>query len=103
MAESATETGLLVCVDGSPASDAAVAWATREAVMRQLPITLLHVVEQIVVGWPVGQMFLEMPQWQKENAQHVIDRALEIFSATLGDSDSPQVHTEVVYSKAVQL
>ena len=46
-------------------------------------------------------MFLEMPQWQKENAQHVIDRALEIFSATRGDSDSPQVHTEVVYSKAV--
>jgi nucleotide-binding universal stress UspA family protein len=65
MSESATETGLLVCVDGSPASDAAVAWATREAVMRQLPITLLHVVEQIAVGWPVGQMFSETPQWQK--------------------------------------
>lgn len=101
MAESATETGLLACVDGSRASEAAVAWATREALMRQLPITLLHVVEQIVVGWPVGQMFLEMPQWQKENAQHVIDRALEIFSATVGDSDSPRVHTEVVYSKVV--
>jgi nucleotide-binding universal stress UspA family protein len=101
MAKSATETGLLVCVDGSPASDAAVAWVNREATMRQLPITLLHVVEPIVVGWPVGQMFSEMPQWQQENAQHAIDQARKILSAGLGKSDSPQVHTEIVYSKVV--
>ena len=28
---------MLVCVDGSAASDAAVTWGTREAIMRQLP------------------------------------------------------------------
>ena len=28
---------MLVCVDGSAASDAVVTWGTREAVMRQLP------------------------------------------------------------------
>jgi nucleotide-binding universal stress UspA family protein len=38
--------GILVGVDGSAASDAAVRWATREAILRDELITLLHVVAQ---------------------------------------------------------
>jgi nucleotide-binding universal stress UspA family protein len=52
----------LACVDGSVASDAAVAWATREAIIRQLPITLVHAVPPVVVGWPVGQLYADMPE-----------------------------------------
>jgi len=37
--------GVLVCVDASAASDAAVAWGAREAMMRKLPITLMHAVD----------------------------------------------------------
>jgi nucleotide-binding universal stress UspA family protein len=50
MSERKKKYGILACVDGSAASDAAIAWATREAVMRQLPITLMHAVPPVVVS-----------------------------------------------------
>ena len=39
-----TPGGIVVGVDGSPASRVAVDWAAREAVMRNRPLTLVHVV-----------------------------------------------------------
>lgn len=97
----ATESGIVVCIDGSGASDAAVAWGTREAIMRGLPITLLHAVAPVVVGWPAGRLYTEMPDWQRDDAQHVIDQARKTLSADLGGSQAPEMRTEVVYSSAV--
>lgn len=99
--ESTKGTGVVVCVDGSAASDAAVAWATREAIMRKLPITLLHAVSPVVVGWPVGQLYAEMPEWQQDDAQHVIDQARKALNGALAGSPSPEVSIEVVYSGVV--
>ena len=45
------EYGILVGVDGS-ASDAAVRWATREAVLRNELTTFLHVVPPVAATWP---------------------------------------------------
>ncbi|BBX99611.1 universal stress protein [Mycobacterium seoulense] len=101
MTQDAKKHGVLVCVDGSAASDAAVAWGTREAVMRGLPITLMHAVPPVVVGWPVGQLYADMPEWQQDSAQHVIDQARKVLRATLGDSEPPEVRTETVYSAIV--
>ena len=102
MSERKKKYGILVCVDGSAASDAAIAWATREAVMRQLPITLMHAVPPVVVGWPVGQLYTDTPEWQKQNGQHVIDQARKTLSASLSESESPEIHTEMEYSSVVQ-
>jgi nucleotide-binding universal stress UspA family protein len=44
MSTSADDSAVVVCVDGSPASDAAVRWAAREAVICNAPITLTHVI-----------------------------------------------------------
>jgi nucleotide-binding universal stress UspA family protein len=66
--------GVLVCVDGSAASDAAIAWGAREAAMRHMPITLLHAVAPVVVGWPVGQLYTEMPDWQKTRHRRLLSR-----------------------------
>jgi nucleotide-binding universal stress UspA family protein len=101
MPETTRKHGILVCIDGSAASDAAVAWATREAVMRHVPITLLHAVPPVVVGWPVGQLYAEMPEWQKDSGQHVVDQARKTLSANLGKSEPPEIHTETVYSSTV--
>lgn len=98
MSENTTKHGILVCVDGSAASDAAVAWAAREAVMHQMPLTLLHAVAPIVVGWPVGQVFVEMPDWQKEGGKQVVDQARKTLTANLGASQPPEILTEIVYS-----
>jgi nucleotide-binding universal stress UspA family protein len=93
--------GVLVCVDGSTASDAAVAWGTREAIMRRLTITLMHAVAPVVVGWPVGQLYAGMPEWQQDDAQHVMDQARKTLNASLGGAEPPEIRTEVVYSGVV--
>jgi nucleotide-binding universal stress UspA family protein len=99
--ENAKNYGVLVAVDGSAASDGAVAWGTREAIMRDLPITLVHAVPPVVVGWPVGQLYADMPEWQHDSAQHVIDQARKTLNASLGDSKPPKIRTETVYSAIV--
>jgi nucleotide-binding universal stress UspA family protein len=99
--ENAKKYGVLVAVDGSAASDGAVAWGTREAIMRDLPITLLHAVPPVVVGWPVGQLYADMPEWQHDSAQHVIDQARKTLNASLGDSTPPEIRTQTVYSAIV--
>ena len=96
----ATKYGILVAIDGSPASDAAVAWAGREAVSRRIPITLMHVVAPIIIGWPVGQLYTDMPEWQKANAQDVIEQSQKTVAACLDESEAPEVHTELLYSSA---
>ena len=65
--------GILVGVDGSAESEAAVRFATREAGMRDAPLTLVHVVAPVVVSWPVAQLQGRFTEWQEENAQHVIE------------------------------
>jgi nucleotide-binding universal stress UspA family protein len=101
MPQNAKKFGVLVCVDGSAASDAAVAWATREAILRQLPVTLFHAVQPVVVGWPVGQLYADVPEWQQENGQHVIDQARKTLMSGLGGSEPPEIRTEMVYSGVV--
>lgn len=91
--------GILVAVDGSAESDAAVAWAAREAALRDVQLTLLHAVAPVVVGWPVGQLYTEMPAWQKDNADEVVAHARKTVSET--GAEPPDVHVEVVYANAV--
>src|SRR5882757_8727361 len=101
MSDTTTKYGILVGVDGSAESDAAVAWATGEAVLRHLPITLMHVVAPVVVGWPVGQLYPNMPEWQKDNAREVVEKAGKALTAGLGGSEPPEVRTEMVYADVV--
>ncbi|BBZ49063.1 universal stress protein [Mycobacterium heidelbergense] len=98
MPEATTTHGVLVCVDGSAASDAAVAWAAREAVMHRLPITLMHAIPPVVVGWPVGQLYADMPEWQKEDGRRVIDRARAALAAALAGSETPEIRALTPYS-----
>jgi nucleotide-binding universal stress UspA family protein len=101
MSEGAAKHGILVCVDGSAASHAAVAWATQEAIMRQSSITVMHAIPPVVVGWPVGQMYAGMTEWQQDDGQHVVDEARKTLSANLGESAPPEVHTQMVYSSVL--
>ncbi len=67
--------GVLVAVDGSPESSAAVRWAADEATMRQLPITLMHVVVPVAVSYPVRYLKAEYQRSQEQHAETVLDSA----------------------------
>ena len=69
--------------------------------MRNLPITLMHAVPPVVVGWPVGPLYADMPEWQVENGQRAIDQARKTLSANLGESEPPEINIEMVYSSVV--
>ncbi|MGO4443378.1 universal stress protein [Mycobacterium sp. 2YAF39] len=48
-----THHGILVGADGSPPSTVAVDWAAREAAMRKLPLSIVHVIQSPAVRmWP---------------------------------------------------
>jgi nucleotide-binding universal stress UspA family protein len=72
------EYGVLVAVDGSAESEAAVRWAAEEAALRHLPITLMHVVVPVVVSYPVRYLKADYQRWQEENAESVLDAASTI-------------------------
>ncbi|MDR3657425.1 MAG: universal stress protein [Mycobacterium sp.] len=44
--------GIVVAVDGSPASNAAVSWAARDAALRNVPLTVVHAVVTPTATWP---------------------------------------------------
>lgn len=86
---------IVVAVDGSAASNAAVEWAAREAVMRAASVTLTHVVEPVVVSWPIAPMQGSITEWQQENADQVIAQAQEIFITNINEAQRPTVHIDV--------
>ncbi len=94
----AEEYGILVGVDGSAASDAAVRWATREAILRDELITLLHVVAPVIASWPAGPMQANFAKWQKESARDVIEQARKALCAEVGEAPPP-MRTGVLYSR----
>ena len=101
MSEPTTKYGILVAVDGSAESDAAVRWAACEAVLRDAPVTLAHVVMPVVVSWPIASLQGSYNEWQEENAQHVIEQAQKTLHASLGETQPPAVSTEVLHSDIV--
>ncbi len=63
--------------------------------MRQLPITLLHIVAPCgcrLAGGPAG--YANMTEWQRTNAQQVIEQARGALTSSWVVKP-PQVHTEV--------
>ncbi|GAB2484139.1 universal stress protein [Nocardiopsis aegyptia] len=71
-------TGIVVGVDGSPASRAALEWAAREAADRGLELLVLHALSMPVVGVPLGHPFRMAPSqdltdWSTRLLQDAVD------------------------------
>jgi len=88
---------ILVGVDGSAASDAAIRWAVQEAVMRRQPIELLHVVAQTPISSADGPT---ITQWQIDRARQILDRSRQIAEKAAG-STPLDIHTQMRYASVV--
>lgn len=93
--------GILVGVDGSAESDAAIRWGTQEAVMRNAPLTLAHVVAGVATSSHIDAIMAEINAWQQDNAQHVLEQALTTAQACVPGSHPPDIRTEVLGSSVV--
>jgi len=100
MTRFATKYGILVAVDGSSESDASVRWAADEAVIRDLPLTLMHIIAPVVVTWPVRYLAASYAASQEDNAKHVIEQAQKVVHAAIG-SLGRSIKTEVLHDGVV--
>ena len=90
------ESGLVVGVDGSTASDAAVSWTAREAALHSLPIELLHAVAPTLADSTHGGV----NQRQIDRAEDIIRRAHQVVKAVAGNA-MPVTHSRVQYARVV--
>jgi nucleotide-binding universal stress UspA family protein len=96
-----TKNGILVAIDGSVESDAAVRWAAHEAAMRHAPITLMHVVVPVVTSWPVPSLQAEFNEWQEDNARQVIEDAEKTLRADVGAAAVSDLHSQIEHAYVV--
>lgn len=92
---------IVVAVDGSPHSDAAVNWAADESVLRNAPVKLVHAVAPMLepIGRP-GPM-PEMHRWYHDNARTILADSEAMFRARLDDSRGIDIETALVESSVV--
>ncbi|KZS58613.1 universal stress protein [Mycobacterium kansasii] len=93
--------GIVVGVDGSAASNAAVSWAAQDAALRHLPLTLVHMVNAAVPMWPEMPMSMGMAAWQEEDGRQVLEQAVKIAEQAVQAHREITIHSELRWSPPV--
>jgi nucleotide-binding universal stress UspA family protein len=94
--------GIVVGVDGSPSSDKAVHWAVREAMMCNVPLSLIHVVQRqpwgvlSLGGGPVPAAF-EDSEWQKTEGEKIVTAAVDLAKESAQNGVLPRLDPEVYF------
>lgn len=92
--------GILVGVDGSPDSESAIQWATREAILHDQPIRLLHAIAPVVVTWPVAYLEASYVDAMETSGRDILDQAQKTVQAAAGDKTPPPIETQIVHASA---
>ncbi|HTZ15816.1 MAG TPA: universal stress protein [Mycobacterium sp.] len=103
MSSRSVHQGIVVGVDGSPSSDSAVQWAAREAEMRNVPLSIVHIIERppwgmLALGGGAVPPPTETSEWRKTEGEEVISAARKLAEDSVKNGSSLQVHVEVYFS-----
>lgn len=98
MSGSAKRYGVVVGVDGSPASNFAVCWAARDAALRDLPLTLVHMVRAYVPTFPQIPMPSGIALWQEDDGRRVLVEAMKIAKDATQASRNRHIASELKLS-----
>jgi nucleotide-binding universal stress UspA family protein len=93
--------GIVCGVDGSAASDAAVFWAARDAVMRNVPLTLVHMFKTFVPTFPQIPMPSGVAEWQEDDGRKVLEQAVKIAEDAVPKDQKISISSEVKCSPPV--
>jgi nucleotide-binding universal stress UspA family protein len=110
MESSATDLGIVVGVDGSSSSKSAVRWAAHEARMRNVPLTLVHIVVTPSWGpapWLLSEAPLPVPAEEdsalEEEGQKIIAEAIRIAKDSTQDDTVTEIKSELYFSVPVSV
>ncbi|MGB5113156.1 MAG: universal stress protein [Mycobacterium sp.] len=101
MSSSITRPGIVIGIDGSAASKVAVEWGARDAAMRNVPLTLAHVVTGLGGTWPTAPLPAGIGEWQQRQGREFIANAVQVAREATRASGTPDINTEMYYSAAV--
>jgi nucleotide-binding universal stress UspA family protein len=98
--------GVVVGADGSPSSRVALQWAAREATMRHVPLTVVHVVPSFTVAasalaWPAGRVPEEVLEGQENDARSVIADAINAVEDSAAGGERPEIDSELLFGGSV--
>ena len=106
MSDRVVRSGILVGVDGSASSNAAIRWAARKAAMKNLPLTLVHVRKMPIGGpsplaWPATPIPSELMQWQEDEARQVLDDSVKVAEGAVNGVDRLTIKSKAIFSSPV--
>jgi nucleotide-binding universal stress UspA family protein len=93
--------GIVVGVDGSAPSNAAVSWAAYEAAMRNVPLNLVHMLNVFVPTYPQIPLASGVALWQEEDGRQVLERAVKIANGAVQAGRQLSITAEVKTSPPV--
>lgn len=98
----ATDHGVVVGVDGSPASKMAVDWAAREAALRRLPLTIVHVIPSPSVRmWPQVPTPPGLAARLEQDGREILRDARSIAQHAVGEATAIEVHADMIAAGVV--
>jgi nucleotide-binding universal stress UspA family protein len=101
MSSESKDYGIIVGVDGSPASDAAVSWAAHDAVIRDIPLTLMHVANPAASTWSQAPLLDEFAEWQEAEGRGILANASKIAHDIANDTAQITINGELQFSATV--
>jgi len=96
-----THPGVVVGADGSPFATNAIRWAAHEAAMRNVPLTIIHVVTTQGLVWSATAIPAEFYERQEEDARRIIAEAIKIAEDSIPATGRVQINNEVLFGPAV--
>jgi nucleotide-binding universal stress UspA family protein len=92
--------GIVVAVDGSPASNAAASWAARDAALRNIPLTVIHAVATPTATWPPVPYPDSLAVRLEDEGKKAIMHAMKIAEDAMPADRKVTIGRELVYSNA---
>jgi nucleotide-binding universal stress UspA family protein len=99
MSTSVKRYGIVVGVDGSAVSNAALSWAAHEAEMRHEPLTVVHMVNAAVPMWPEWSAGTAV--WQEEEGRRILAEAVKMAEDILPADRKNAIKSELKWSPPV--
>jgi nucleotide-binding universal stress UspA family protein len=105
MSQRSLPRGLVVGVDGSAQSHTALRWAAREAKLRKVALTLVHVLPVELPGWGYGYatapLLQDYGRLQEEQGHRILAAAVRVVGDITANSGPVELRTELLFSRPV--